>query len=136
METSIRRGKRIFLGDQVFSHGLSRSGFFNKRESIELEEYGMQFHALQQGTEQPMNEEEQIFVEQITNTLIAAGEPIPSKENAEIYAVKLWRKYLKAVAQAKSRHGFLQSESKVQSAANLTPPQVAEEIYSFQVELS
>lgn len=125
METTIQLGKRIFLGDQVFSHGLSRSGFFNKRESKELEEYGMRLQALAKGVDLPKNDEEKVFVSEVN------GEQMPT-----LYATKLWRKYIKALTQVKSRHGFLQSESKVQPPQPLTPPPTVDEIDSFQVELS
>ncbi|GLX78241.1 hypothetical protein tinsulaeT_15810 [Thalassotalea insulae] len=101
MQTEIRKGKTLFFGDKVFPHGLSRSGNFNKRESMELEIYGATFDALTNGTLMPENEEEQQFVLQI-NT----GTP------DAIYSVKLWQKYLNAVAKSKVHHGFAKSSQR------------------------
>ncbi len=105
MQTEIRKGKTLFYGEQVFPHGLSRSGYFNKRESMELEIYGATFAALTDGTLMPENEEEQQFALLInTNTPDAP------------YSVKLWQKYLNAVARSKIHHGFAKSSQK-----DLTP---------------
>ncbi|XQW86780.1 DUF413 domain-containing protein [Thalassotalea piscium] len=106
MDTTIRMGSRIFLGDLTFSHGISRSGYFNKRESTDLEMYGLTLEGLYAGTLEPTNEEEQQFVEQVSQD-----------EPSNFYPVKLWKKYLDAVQKSKRRHGFMASESKSSAPA-------------------
>ena len=101
MDTTIRMGNRLFLGDITFSHGISRSGYFNKRESIDLEMYGLTLEGLYSGLLTATNEEEQQFVDQVM-----------LDEVSNFYPVKLWKKYLDAVQKSKRRHGFLASESK------------------------
>ncbi len=101
MDTAIRKGQRKFFGDAVFSHGIARSGFFNKRESVELEDYGHSFTGLLSGELSPINDEEASFIE-----------AIKSASESELYAVRLWRKYLQSVEKTKVHHGFMQSESK------------------------
>ncbi len=101
MQTAIRPGKLLFYGDQVFSHGLSRSGYFNKRESSELEMYGETFLSLSNGSLAPENDEEKQFIEAVQST-----------EETSLYPAKLWKKYLHAVAQSKIHHGFAKSSQK------------------------
>jgi len=98
METTIRRGKSPFYGDHAFSHGIARSGYFNYRESQELEDFGYTLSALLDGTLQPDNEEELKFVQDMK-----------SSEPSNIYAVKLWKKYLDCLAKSKVLHGFAKS---------------------------
>lgn len=111
MDTTIRVGSRIFLGDVTFSHGISRSGYFNKRESMDLEMYGLTLESLYSGVLSPTNNEEQQFVDQVM-----VDEP------SDLYPVKLWKKYLDAVHKSKRRHGFMASESKSSAPA----PAIAE----------
>lgn len=101
MITTIRPGARAFYGDIVFPHGISRSGFFNKRESDELIAYGetLQNLALKQLT--PGNAEEQQFIDELN---------APSDTN--FYPAKLWQKYMLAVNTSKRRHGFINNASK------------------------
>ncbi|GAA5141846.1 DUF413 domain-containing protein [Thalassotalea piscium] len=106
MDTTIRIGSRMFLGDITFSHGISRSGYFNKRESLDLEMYGLTLEGLYSGVLSPTNEEEQLFVDQVM-----VDEP------SNVYAVKLWKKYLEAIQKSKRRHGFMASESKSSAPA-------------------
>ncbi|GHE83383.1 DUF413 domain-containing protein [Thalassotalea profundi] len=111
MDTTIRIGSRLFLGDITFSHGISRSGYFNKRESHDLEMYGLTLEGLYSGVLTATNEEEQQFVEQVMQD-----------EESSLYPVKLWKKYLAAVQKSKRRHGFMASESKSSAPA----PAIAE----------
>ena len=83
METSIRQGVKPFYGDAIFSHGISRSGYFNKRESEELQVYGATFEALLSGALAPKNEEELAFI---------SGMQIQNE--CDLYSVRLWNKYL------------------------------------------
>jgi len=98
MNTTIRRGKVCFYGDKVFPHGISRSSYFNRRESEELRLYGHTFEALLNGTIQPENEEETHFVEDML-----------SDDESSLYPVQLWRKYLTVIKQSKTHHGFAKS---------------------------
>lgn len=112
MDTIIRKGARVFYGDAIFSHGLARSGFFNKRESEELADFGETFQGLASGTLLPENAEEQQFIHELQ-----------TPELSELYAVKLWHKYEKALHQSQRHHGFINSESKstekLQSSAEI-----------------
>ncbi|WDD97460.1 DUF413 domain-containing protein [Thalassomonas actiniarum] len=101
MKTSIRKGSSPFYGDQSFSHGISRSGYFNKRESDELMLYGKTFAGLSQGTLTPENDEEIRFV----------GDMQTSDESS-LYPVRLWKKYLDAVEKSRVRHGFSKSQGR------------------------
>ncbi|WP_286234486.1 DUF413 domain-containing protein [Thalassotalea sediminis] len=95
METSIRVGSKPFFGAEVFPCGLSRSGYFNKRESQELIEYGNTFAELQHGILSPINEEEFLFLIELNDTV-----------ESTLYPVKLWKKYLHAVQKSRTFHGF------------------------------
>ena len=101
MDTTIRKANRKFYGDAIFSHGLSRSGYFNRRESIELEEYGHTFSDLANGSLIPTNDDEHQFVEQLS-----------SNSQTVSYPVQLWRKYLAALEKSKVHHGFAKSNAK------------------------
>ena len=116
MDTTIRLGARMFYGDSTFSHGLSRSGYFNKREALDLEMFGSTFEGLYLGTLVPDNEEEQQFIMQVQD----GQEP-------ELYAAKLWKKYLAAVEKSKRRHGFMASEAR--SASNFVASAETEESF-------
>ncbi|WP_448546928.1 DUF413 domain-containing protein [Thalassotalea fusca] len=95
MDTKIRKGKSLFYGDKVFTRGLSRSSYFNKRESDELMLYGHTMSALYEGTLMPDNPEEVQFVTDMH-----------SEEVSALYPVRLWKKYLAAVEKSKIHHGF------------------------------
>lgn len=101
MQTTIRPGQSTFFGDSSFPHGISRSGYFNKRESDELAQYGKTFEALQQGKLLPENEEEIHFV--------AA---MHTSDESHLYAARLWKKYLDAVDKSRVHHGFSMSNGK------------------------
>ncbi|WP_448211911.1 DUF413 domain-containing protein [Colwellia sp. MEBiC06753] len=94
MDTSIRVGKTRFYANDVFPYGLSRSSYFNKRESDELIAYGSTLHGLASGIITPENEEEQQFIEGLM------------QPDCTLYTVKLWRKFLMAVEHRKTFHGF------------------------------
>lgn len=98
MKTSIRIGQHPFYGDKTFPHGISRSGYFNKRESDELALYGKTFESLSNGTLTPVNDEETQFVEAITHA-----------NESDLYSVNLWRKYLAALEKSRVHHGFSKS---------------------------
>lgn len=99
METSIRVGVTPFYAESEFPFGLARSSYFNKRESLELTTYGATLQGLQLGLLSPVNEEEQQFIMDLN-----------SPDESELYAVKLWQKYLKATQKSKVFHGFNFSE--------------------------
>lgn len=101
MKILIRKGQSTFYGDSLFPHGISRSGYFNKRESEELALYGKTFEALQNGTLLPENEEEDQFV--------AA---MKTSNESELYSVKLWKKYLDVLEKSRVHHGFSISSGK------------------------
>ncbi|WP_077339076.1 DUF413 domain-containing protein [Pseudocolwellia agarivorans] len=98
MNTTIRKGTLFFYGDRTFARGFSRSGYFNKRESLELEEYGHTLQGLANGLLQPENEEEAQFVRDLE-----------SVHASSLYPVALWKKYLAAVEKSKVHHGFAKS---------------------------
>jgi len=106
MNTSIRKGQSIFYGDKTFSHGLSRSGYFNKRESEELALYGLTFEGLCNGHLSPENDEEAQFIAAMNN-----------ENAADCYPANLWKKYLAALAKSKSHHGFAMSNGRTKSDA-------------------
>lgn len=106
MQTKIRPGQSTFFGDSSFPHGISRSGYFNKRESDELAQYGKTFEALQHGKLLPENEEEIQFV--------AA---MHTSDESHLYAARLWKKYLNAVDKSRTHHGFSMSNGKTRDAS-------------------
>lgn len=99
METAIRKGVIPFYASEVFPYGLSRSSYFNKRESEELITYGHTFLSLQNGSVTPLNEEEVVFLNELNSEL-----------ESSLYAVKLWKKYLNAVQKSRTFHGFSMSD--------------------------
>lgn len=101
VDTNIRKGKVRFYGDAIFTHGLSRSSYFNRRESLELEEYGHTLFGLVNGSIIPENEDEQRFVSEMK-----------LDHDISYYPVKLWKKYLAAVDKSKVHHGFSKSSAK------------------------
>ena len=101
MKTTIRASSSPFYGDDTFVHGISRSGYFNKRESEELLHYGKTLAGLEKGELIPENEEETCFVNDIQSG--ASSEPYP---------VNLWRKYINAVEKSKVHHGFAKNNGK------------------------
>lgn len=109
MNTTIRQGKTRFYGDQIFSHGISRSGYFNKREAEELELYGQTLVQLANGTLEPCNEEEETFVFAISNN-----------QPSDLYSVKLWQKYQAAIHKSKTRHGFAKSNLRTHFGEDFT----------------
>lgn len=98
METAIRVGKTPFYATDVFPYGLSRSSYFNKRESDELIKYGQTLLDLQTGVLTPENEDELTFLSELR-----------SDEESQSYSVKLWKKYLQAVEKRGTFHGFSMS---------------------------
>lgn len=98
MNTSIRKGRSIFYGDNSFVHGISRSGYFNKRESEELASYGLTLEGLYSGKLLAENNEEACFIK-----------AIHSQEVSDNYLVNLWRKYLDALAKSRRHYGFAKS---------------------------
>jgi len=95
METSIRAGAYPFLRNRCISKRASEKHYFNKRESDHLICFGQTLMALQSGQLTPINEEESQFIADIN-----------SEEESEMYAVKLWKKYLHATQKSKTFHGF------------------------------
>lgn len=104
MLTSIRKGKSPFYGEQSFTHGISRSGYFNRRESQELLEYGQTFQDLCSGTLLPENDEEQRFIHDMQTS-----------DESSLYPVRLWKKYLNAVQKSRVHHSFSRSSGKSHS---------------------
>lgn len=109
METSIRVGKIPFYATDVFPHGISRSSYFNKRESEELILFGHTFSGLQNGFLTPTNEEEVLFVSEIN-----------SSTESTLYAVRLWKKYLHVLEVRGIFHGFSMSNRYVQPRRDST----------------
>ncbi len=107
MKTSIRMGKSNFYGDSIFTYGLSRSGYFNMRESEELAKYGNTFEGLWDGSLSPINEEEKQFI----NAMKSADE-------SELYSVYLWKKYLAALDKSRVHHGFSMSKGRAEDASS------------------
>ncbi|WP_440876805.1 DUF413 domain-containing protein [Thalassotalea sp. PLHSN55] len=101
MNTTIRVGKKLFYGESDFPRGIGRSGFFNKKETELLEQYGDTLMRLADKALTPENEEESLFV--------AA---IDSGDESANAMVKLWRKYVNAVEKTKRHHSFTQSNVK------------------------
>ncbi len=101
MKILVRKGQHLFYGNGLFPHGLSRSGYFNKRESDELALYGQTFEALQNGTLIPENEEEIQFIAEIK-----------SVDESSLYSTKLWKKYLEVIEKCRIHHGFSMSNGK------------------------
>lgn len=110
MQTKIRKGQRAFYGDSVFPHGIARSGYFNKREAEELELYGDTFEGLLSGRLLSQNREEKRFIANM------------GVEHTDLYPVRLWQKYLNALAHIKRRHGFMISEAR--SRGSVVTPDV------------
>ena len=106
MKTSIRIGQQLFYGDNTFSHGISRSGYFNKRESEELALYGKTFESLCNGSLSPVNDEELEFVEAMNTSI-----------ESDLYSVILWKKYLTAIEKSRIHHGFSMSNGKTRDPA-------------------
>lgn len=83
METAIRKGKAPFYASDVFPYGLSRSSYFNKRESQYLIDYGHTLSGLHKGILTPENAEEVEFIEALNTDC-----------ETSLYSVRLWKKYL------------------------------------------
>jgi uncharacterized protein len=92
MNNTMRLGVRKFYDDINFAGGISRSGFFNIKESENLISYGYTLSGLASGQLIPQNDEEQRFVEQIN-----------AEQDSELYFVKLWRKYKRALYLSKHK---------------------------------
>ncbi|RYV01343.1 hypothetical protein SOPP22_13155 [Shewanella sp. OPT22] len=95
MVTTIRVGVKPFYADSTFPHGLSRSGYFCKREAEELKIYGYSLEGLANGSLTPLNEEEALFIREIN-----------ANSNCTLPLCKLWKKYLNAVTQSQLKYGF------------------------------
>lgn len=106
MEKEIRKGQKPFYGDPIFSRGLSRSGHFSLKESQELQNFGDTLLQLTNGNLTPNNQTEQTFLNEVSD-----------EHNCTLYASKLWRKYLLAIAKSKTLHSF--SKSSVSSSASV-----------------
>lgn len=105
MKTSIRKGHSTFFGDGSFAHGISRSGYFNKRESEELALYGKTFEGLQTGILLPDNEEEVQFVAAMLTS-----------DESHLYPARLWKKYLASMEKSHTFHGFSMSNGKTRDS--------------------
>ena len=126
MDTSICKGQNPFYGDTVFPHGISRSGYFNKRESEELQEYGATLEGLLSGALAAENEEEVAFIK-----------AIESNTESTLYCAKLWKKYTDSVKKSKSHHGFLVSEAKAKAQTVVSDdyvPAVTDELASAAMD--
>lgn len=98
MNTTIRKGAKLFYGDQRFTHGLSRSGHFTLKEANILEQYGHTLEQLANHTLAPINDEENLFIAHIKQDVAAP-----------CYSAKLWKKYLKTLEKSKVCHSFSSS---------------------------
>ena len=104
METAIRVGSIPFYASEPFPYGLSRSSYFNKRESDELVKYGHTLSCLLNGLLAPENEEEAKFIADINNC-----------NESKLYSVRLWRKYLLAIEKRGAFHGFSRSSKNMRT---------------------
>ncbi len=98
MNTMIRVGVRPFYAEHTFPYGLSRSGYFSKREAEELSIYGHSLQGLLDNSLVPLNEEESTFTREI-----ASG-------NCQLHLSKLWKKYMLAISHSKMQYGFIQKK--------------------------
>jgi hypothetical protein len=92
MTNTIRLGVRKFYDDVNFIGGISRCGYFTKREAQELIDYGYTLSGLACGQLQPETEAEQLFVDGIN-----------SEETPTDNFVKLWHKYQRSLYLAKHK---------------------------------
>jgi hypothetical protein len=90
MNENIKTGSRPFYDDVNFVGGIARSGFFTRKEASDLIDYGYRLQQLVQGVISPETEDEQRFVEEISE----------QKTTDILYATKLWQKYLASVEKA------------------------------------
>ena len=111
MDTTIRKGERIFYGDNHFPRGIARSGHFSKRESMLLEQYGSTFQALIAGDLTPENEEEKLFVAQVSE-----------QSEITLSSAKLWRKYQDALSKVKRHHSFISNATVKEIEEEPLPP--------------
>ncbi len=85
--------KRRFFDDRNFPKGFTRSGRFTLAEGNLLEKHGASMQELEDGTRQPVNEEEQRFLQ------VCKGEA----EAASVYE-KTWMKYKQRIQEKRKFH--------------------------------
>ena len=85
--------KRRFFDDRNFPKGFTRSGRFTLAEGNLLEKHGASMQELEEGQRQPVNEEEQRFLQ------VMRGEA-----EAETVYEKAWLKYKQRVQEKRKFH--------------------------------
>ena len=85
--------KRRFFYDRNFPKGFTRSGRFTLAEGNPLEKHGASMQELEDGIRQPVNEEEQRFLQ------VCKGEA----EAASVYE-KTWMKYKQRIQEKRKFH--------------------------------
>jgi len=108
MSDTMRLGSRKFYDDANFAGGIARSGYFTIKEAEHLVSYGHTLNGLVNGQLSPENSEEQNFVEQFQ-----------SAETSDLYFVKLWRKYQRALYLSKHKASL---DGRKVAAAELKQP--------------
>jgi len=84
---------RRFFDDRNFPRGFTRSGRFTLAEGNLLEKHGLAMQQLEQGSREPINEEEQQFLR------VCRGE-----SEATTVFEKTWLKYKQRVAEKRKFH--------------------------------
>lgn len=100
MTNDIRKQRPNYYDDLNFPHGFRRSGLFTILEAEFLRQNGHLMKALYDKLITPETEEESEFVD----ALQTGG-------HSEQLSVKVWRKYLRAVADKKSTKIFMSAHS-------------------------
>jgi len=85
--------KRRFFDDRNFPKGFTRSGRFTLAEGNLLEKHGASMQELEDGVRQPVNDEEQRFLQ------VCKGEA----EAASVYE-KTWMKYKQRIQEKRKFH--------------------------------
>jgi len=104
MAIDIRKQRPNYYDDQNFPYGFRRSGLFTILEAEFLLQNGHLMQALSRREIAPQSDEEQEFVNAIESGI-----------HSEQLSVKVWLKYMKAVAEMKSAKIFMSKHSGVQT---------------------
>ncbi|UDG79556.1 DUF413 domain-containing protein [Candidatus Steffania adelgidicola] len=82
-----------YFDNKNYPHGFSRHGHFTIREAQLLERFGHAYNDLENGTRDPITDDEQKFI------LVCHGKLTPSNEHE-----KVWYKYIKHTRHPKRFH--------------------------------
>ncbi len=107
-ETAIRQGKKRFYDTKKFPRGFAKSGDFTLAEEDILTIYGETLSALETGTLQPENAEEQQFLKVLENPELAASK-----------IEKAWMKYVR-LARGRKRFHTLNGRNKLDASDDYT----------------